>query len=325
MTIRRIAEIAFLIFVPLLIFLVVSEVFLRIYLTRNIFYDVEMSRYALALKTDEENELIGHHHIQNASAHLMGVTIETNSDGFRDIDYPVGRNEKRRIIILGDSLTLGWGVAREDTFEYVLERKLNEETPTEVINLGIGNYNTTQEVNLFIEKGLKYKPDMVALFYFINDAEPVPQKARFPGLGRLRIITFYWSRIKALKAKYSETVGFYEYYSKLYAPGAEGWKRSERAFKQLKDLSVKEGFDLQVVILPELHNLVDYTFSKEHEQISSFLRANDIAVRDLAPNFKDETDPHSLWVALDDAHPNVRANHLIARYTHDLLSEKKRP
>ena len=46
-----------------------------------------------------------------------------------------------------------------------------------------GNYNTTQEVNLLIDKGLKYQPDQVVLFYFINDAEPVPKKSRFPGLG----------------------------------------------------------------------------------------------------------------------------------------------
>jgi len=103
-------------------------------------------------------------------------------------------------VILGDSLTFGWGVEKELTFEERLEARLDETRPTEVINLGVGNYNTTQQVHLFLAKGLKYQPDQVVLFYFINDAEPVPQQSTLPWLGSSRLITFYWSRIQALRA-----------------------------------------------------------------------------------------------------------------------------
>jgi lysophospholipase L1-like esterase len=321
MTPRRLVEMLFLIVVPLAIFLVLSEVVLRIYLRTHIFYDVEMSRYAVTLKTDSPNPLIGHHHKPNSQATLMGVSLRTNSDGFRDDEYPVSKGVKRRIIFLGDSLTLGWGVEKEETFEHLLENELNASSPTEIINLGVGNYNTTQEVNLLIDKGMKYDPDQVVLFYFINDAEPVPQKSRFPGLGNYRIVTFYWSRIKALRARLSENVGFRQFYSALYRGEAEGWKKSQAALIQLKELSREHGFDLEVVLLPELHELVDYSFQREHEMISDFLSKNGIPHLDLAPFFRNEREPQSLWVARDDAHPNARAHRLIARYTLDFIRE----
>jgi hypothetical protein len=323
MNARRALEILFLMVVPLAIFLISSELFLRVYLQSHIFYDVEMSRYARLLKVDSPNPLVGHHHKPNGEASLMGVPVRINSDGFRDDEYPVARSPKRRVMFLGDSLTLGWGVAKEDTFEHVLERSFSRREPTEVINLGIGNFNTTQEVNLFFEKGLKYQPDQVVLFYFINDAEPTPRKARFSVLSNFRIVTFYWSRIKALRSRFADTPGFKEFYSALYSEGADGWEKSKSAFLELRDSSMREGFDLKVVILPELHQLDPYAFSEEHGLIVDFLESNGIETLDLTDSFRTVEDPTSLWVALDDAHPNGRAHGMIAKYSLDFLMESE--
>jgi lysophospholipase L1-like esterase len=318
---RQVFEIFFVALIPLAIFLLLGELVLRAYLSRNIFYDVEMSRYALTLKVDSPNPLVGHHHRPNANATLMGVELRTNADGFRDDDYPVEKGDRRRVVFLGDSLTLGWGVDKEETFEHLLERDLDSKSPTEILNLGVGNYNTTQELNLLIDKGLKYDPDQVVLFYFINDAEPVPAKSKLPGLGRFRIITFFWSRVKALMARLSPTIGFQEYYSALYREGSEGWEGSKAAFLELQRLSGEHGFDFRVVVLPELHELVDYTFAAEHRLLTDFLDENGIRFLDLAPSFREQRDPQSLWVSFDDAHPNARAHRLIADYSLGFLAE----
>ena len=63
----------------------------------------------------------------------------------------------------------------------MLETLLNqspEASKFEVINTGVGNYNTQMEVAYFLTKGYKLKPDVVVLNYFINDAEPTPQRKR---------------------------------------------------------------------------------------------------------------------------------------------------
>jgi hypothetical protein len=318
---RRLTEILFLVFVPLALFLLVSEIALRVYLSRHIFYDVEMSRYALALKVDSPNPLIGHHHRPSEQARLMGVSVRTNADGFRDDEYPVAKGDKHRIIFLGDSLTLAWGVEKRDSFEQHLEDRLNEVRPTEIINLGVGNYNTTQEVNLLIDKGLKYQPDQVVLFYFINDAEPVPRKSRFPGLGYSRTVSFFWSRLKALSARFSESTGFKEFYSALYREDSPGWQGTQDAFRSLHDLSATHGFALSVVLLPELHELADYAFAKEHAQVTDFLSEIGIPALDLAERFRGESNPQSLWVSMDDAHPNARAHALISEYSFNFVLE----
>ena len=327
MSLRRAAEILLLAAISLVLFLGVSEVFLRIYLRNNIFYDVEMSRYANTLKVDSSNPKVGHHHKPSSEAVLMGVRIQTNSEGFRDDEYPVAKGVRRRVMFLGDSLTLGWGVAKEDTFEHLLERDLDQRSPTEVINLGVGNYNTTQELHLFLDKGLEYDPDLVVLFYFINDAEPVPQRSRFPGLGRLRVATFYWSRTRELRSRLSGGgPSFQEYYSALYADDAAGWVRSREALATLARTSREHGFDFRVVLLPELHGLDPYLFSAEHALVVGALRELGVPALDLAPHFEGEKDPLALWVSLDDAHPNARAHRLIANYSLEFIaSAESRP
>ena len=301
------------------VFLLVAEVGIRVYTHFAIFYDIEMSRYANELKVPAASP-VGHVHRPGATAHLMGVDVEINSDGFRDAEYSLERTESRRIIFLGDSLTFAWGVEKPDAFETLLEAALSEHRSTEIINLGTGNYNTVQEVNLFLTKGLKYAPDMVVVFYFINDAEPTPTRSTWGFLGRSRIVTFFWSRVHAALTNIRAGQSFLEYYSALYTDDQSGWIDAQKALLELKAVCQSKDIELRVVLLPELHELVDYPLADQHAKIQGFLDASHIASIDLAPFFTSEEDPHRLWVALDDAHPNAYAHALIAQYTLDFIS-----
>jgi hypothetical protein len=64
------------------------------------------------------------------------------------------------------------------------------------------------------------------------------------------MVTFYWSRLKALRARLSPGTGFAEYYAALYRDGAEGWARSAAALLELKRQCLARGFDLRVVCCP---------------------------------------------------------------------------
>jgi len=308
------------IFVSLVIFIVVLEVSLQIYTRLFIYYDVEMSRYAVEIKEKSDNPKIGHVHKPDSSAHLMGVDVEINSDGFRDDEYAVERNEKQRIAVLGDSLTFGWGVEKEQTFEVLLEAMLSEQQPTEMINFGHGNYNTEQQVNLFREKGLKYKPDRVVVFYFINDAEVTPVRSRWLWISRLRSVTFLWSRVRGLLTRAGPGQTFESFYSALYEDDQPGFIALKEAFLELRQLCAEHGMQLQVIMLPELHNLVDYPFSAEYAKVSGFLRENNIAVKDLTSSFAGYEDAAGLWVAPDDAHPNALAHKMIAEFSRNFLA-----
>lgn len=297
-----------------------GEGFLRLTAGSVIDYDVEMTRYANELKIDAADPRIGHLHRPGASARLMGVEVEINANGLRDRDYPIERVGGERIVFLGDSLTFGWGVEVEQRFESLLERSLNERGPTEILNFGAGNYNTEQEVALFLERGLGYSPDRVVLFYFINDAEPTPRRSAWSILGRSRMATFVWSRATAAASRLRPARSFRDYYAALYRDDPPGWRAARAALVRLRDECRARNIRLQLVVLPELHDLADYPFGAEHDLIRSFLAAADIEALDLLPYFRGETDPHSLWVALDDAHPNALAHARIAEYVLPFLA-----
>jgi lysophospholipase L1-like esterase len=303
----------------LLALLVVSEIMLRLYARWALIYDVEMSRYATEIKVESSNPRIGHVHKPNGEAMLMGVRVRINSDGFRDREYPIERGDSRRIVFLGDSLTFGWGVEKAKTFEELLEAELSKARPTEIINFGTGNYNTEQEVALFREKGIKYEPDEVVVFYFINDAEPTPRGSRLEFLARLRTMTFFWSRLKSVLTTVGRHKSFREYYAALYADDQPGWIAARRAFIELRDICLRSGLALRVVLLPELHILEDYPFAAEHRRILAFLGDHGIVALDLAPFFAQEKNPTRLWVAPDDAHPNEIAHAAIAGYALEFI------
>lgn len=305
--------------VSLLLFLVLLEVTLQIYTRLAIYYDVEMSRYATEVKTKSDNPKIGHEHIPGAEAHLMGVDVEINSDGLRDEEYSVERNNKYRIAVLGDSLTFGWGVEKEDTFEVLLESMLSEKRPTEMINFGHGNYNTVQQVNLFRKKGLKYNPDKVVVFWFINDAEVTPVRSKWTPVARLRSVTFLWSRVRGLLTRSEAGTTFESFYSDLYDDGQPGFEAMKDAFLELQGICEQRGIELQVVMLPELHDLVNYPFAEEYAKVRRFLERNAIPVVDLTDDFAGYEDAEELWVARDDAHPNALAHRMIAEYSVDFL------
>ncbi len=101
------------------------------------------------------------------------VRYTINADGFRDRLYarpkPPGTF---RVVVLGDSIAFGYGVAAEDTFAKQLERRLAAAAPNrpvEVVNLGVSGYNAYNEATLFADVGVTYEPDVVLLQFCVND------------------------------------------------------------------------------------------------------------------------------------------------------------
>jgi lysophospholipase L1-like esterase len=92
------------------------------------------------------------------------VRVRTNAGGWRGPELSE-KKERRRILLLGDSITFGWGVAEEQTFARRLEQRLG----AEVINLGVGGYNTAMEKAALEKYGLGYSPDAIVLVYVFND------------------------------------------------------------------------------------------------------------------------------------------------------------
>ena len=102
----------------------------------------------------------------------------TNSWGFRGGELSPSKEPGTIcLLFLGDSFTFGEGVHVEDTFAETTARLLpqrlgRENLKVEGYNLGVGGYNTADEVFLLKSIAPDLRPDAVILCYVLNDAEP---------------------------------------------------------------------------------------------------------------------------------------------------------
>lgn len=99
--------------------------------------------------------------------------VNINSLGFRGretvLPKPTGRF---RVVVIGDSLAMGWGVGDEETFSAELERRLHQQYPDrdlDVVNISVGGYDTYQEVGLLKRNVAQLEPDLVLVGFYSND------------------------------------------------------------------------------------------------------------------------------------------------------------
>lgn len=99
------------------------------------------------------------------------VEMTTNSRGFRGKDIPDKKPDTYRIVMLGDSFTMGEGVDYKNTFPYLTEENLNKSGTKkyEVINLGVESYAPLLEYLLLKENIDFLKPDLVILNFDMGD------------------------------------------------------------------------------------------------------------------------------------------------------------
>ena len=100
------------------------------------------------------------------------INIQTNSKGIRapeEIPYekPAG---VKRIVVLGDSFGIGYGVDLENTFTNQMKNFLTEAgVISQIVNLSVSGHGTSEQLIVFREQGWKYQPDLVLLVWHGSD------------------------------------------------------------------------------------------------------------------------------------------------------------
>lgn len=94
--------------------------------------------------------------------------VRTNSYGMRNHeDFPVARAPgKRRLLIVGDSYSFGYGVSNEETYAYRLAEMLPD---WEVMNLAVSATGTDQNYLMYEHHGKQFNPDVVLLGFYVLD------------------------------------------------------------------------------------------------------------------------------------------------------------
>lgn len=275
----------------------------------------------------------------------------TNSHGQRDVERTHQKPKgTKRIILLGDSVVAGHGVWNlNNTISRELEKLLQKDFAVEVLNFGVGGYQTLAEVELLKYKGLRYAPDLVVLVFDDSDFEPenrdmwcsmkapaivqsIIQRSELIRLIAVRTNLFNLGNYQALMQKHRELLR----------------SSVEKGIKELKDLSLKHGFDLLVVVWPRFSNTNRHVkdlgeFYPFRYQLSHLAAVEDICKRyridqyELAHYFIEDYNnklsalnqawlPSSLNVTYtigDTCHPNEYGSGVAARALETILLERK--
>lgn len=98
------------------------------------------------------------------------VDVQTNSLGLRDKEYDLSDKTAKRVLLIGDSFTFGWGLDVKHTFGSKLEVLLNEALGNYyVINAGVPDWGTLQETIYARDHFRLFKPDIIVLTFCGND------------------------------------------------------------------------------------------------------------------------------------------------------------
>ena len=215
-------------------------------------YDIEMWRYSNELKI--QDPILGHNHLKNKSSILQGVEIKLNSEGMRSDEFDI--NDKK-ILFLGSSISLGWGVEQKDSYPEIIQTKLlNDSTNYKVLNGSIGNYNTFRYVNNFFSNQTHIDPNVIVINYFINDAEKLPINSSNWLIKNSQLFATLTITYKKLFSK--SGFDLKQYYNDLYKNDNQSFLEMKKSLNKLSEYSKQRNISVLLTVIPDIHFLEDY-------------------------------------------------------------------
>ncbi len=295
--------------------LIAAELGVRFLDPLGISYYEEAGRYHLDKVADAD---LIYKHRASWRAKYQGVDVRFNELGLRDDTIVPKDDTEFRILILGDSVTFGWGVERERTFasrlQAVLASQLNR--PVRVINSGVGGYNTVQEAMYLKKHGLSLNPDLVLLVYVPNDVEE--NRGPFdPWSGRSLagktppevfnlVIGKSWLYRFAVHAYEYGRLGANQAASSGSNENSEGWKGSMRALREIVQVCDSQNIPLRVFFFRWQRNDPNSTLLEGVKEAAA-----PVSVIDMNEWFEG-TELNNYLNSRVDSHPNANGHKVIA-------------
>jgi hypothetical protein len=311
----------------------------------------------LVAKTHRGRRLIPNAHVlirHHRTSGLDNIPMDINALGFRGPEIPTQKAARElRVLVLGDSITWADYLPEEKGYVRQAETALQTRVPDRrftVVNGGIGDVGTTEELDLLEERGLAVAPDLVVLAWYLNDSRPPWGFAEEMG-------SRGWLRRHSLLAEKSYV--YFELQRWIHETGEDrlrwgwaaqtlpwatrheaflelavaarfdwgaawdpvSWDTLQPQFVRLKQLANKHHFKVAVVAFPVSYqvyaSLLDAT---PQDELRRRLAAFSFPVLDLLPLLRSQ--PHANWhgrpfgdddLFFDQCHTRPEANVLIGR------------
>ena len=290
---------------------ILGEALLRLKNSDQKNYVIEMWRYANDLKIISDDPDLGHIHKSGKTANLQGVEISINKFGMRGPEIQLPNPNKKTVLLLGSSITLGWGVKEDKTIRAVLEKELGAKF--QVLNGGIGNYNVVRSVKNYEQRWRHIvKPDFIVLHFFINDAEYLPPSVENILFRHSQLAVILYHIFYGLIQGGSDISALVTHYKKIYEPNSLGYREMLLALDRLKQLADEDNVRVILAMIPDIHQLQNYPFKFVHKKMQNLSIKRGWLYVDFLENLGMYEGPE-LWTIPGDPHPNGIAHRLMAR------------
>jgi lysophospholipase L1-like esterase len=257
---------------------------------------------------------------------------DVGPQGLRDRAYAIPKPPgKKRILLLGDSITYGEFVDGEQTFAKLLERRLGD---VEVINAGVPAYSAYNEVEYYLARGRDFAPDLVIVGVCLNDvvdpkthwdvslSRPIPRDA-VPNPGRVDrgwigreppSVVVNGQRYRAFLGGGTDlTIQVW------LDPDAPEWRWLRGLYARLRESVRAGGSELAFVIFPFRYQLPpDYPFSPQAE-IQRYCGREGFECLDVLPRLRSDGLAGGADPFVDPIHLSPRGHELVAAELDEFL------
>ena len=273
-----------------------------------------------------------------------------NNLGFRERAVFINKPQNiYRIVVIGDSIVMGFGVEDFEAFPRELEEKLKAETVDpgiihfEVLNMGLQGYSSGQYLAVLKEEALRLNPDLilVAVYpsndiggvaglyidrlyaYLISLPDLIPYRlneflkrnSRF----HLFLLTKYYSIVQKYQSKYSQNDQTDEL----------GWQLMQKDVLEMKRSAEAKNKKLVILPMPKPKEVSGELKPTTHSRLIQVLEENEVSYYDSLPELKEYRNVKALYLDDLDDHFSTTGNEyfasILAEYLWDNNLAPKQP
>ena len=239
--------------------------------------------------------------------------LKTNSVGMSDKEYTLAKPERtRRIALMGDSITRGQGAPFGESYEPLLEDKLNQSHTTaqtdhiEILNFAVGGYHITQQYEAAITKATAYNPDV-----YVVALSDLTVYRRWHGHIATLVYSgvdlrydFLRNLVREARLTPSDPIGVFDARLARFRIPTIRWVLTE-----LRAHAASHNAQLFAILVPSADD--PDVLAEAFLGIPEVLKELDIPFVDLLGTFANVEDPGVFSVATDDRHPNAAGHRLL--------------
>ncbi len=289
-------------------------------------------------------------HVVQAS---KGIEYQINSEGLRGRDFPLRKPEdEKRILVIGDSVSFGFGVDEGESYPSILEKQLRELMPgtdISLINSGVNGYSTREELMFLRKKGIGYEPDIALIGFVLNDASIYARQYQLKSFielrnarereeklgfvhrlsGRLRFIGIISNAIDRLRpggltldelrtrrCRLNRDIMYLESDEAL-----AGWSTSMGELDEMLGVLADHDIESAVVVFPSRFQFEEKpTPDKPQRMLREFCESRSVPFLDLLPFILESGGERQY---LDETHFSAEGCETIAETIRDFLIESK--